>query len=65
MNDKEVQEALIVIAAIETIKNYCDGRHCQECVIRGICSSTDWGNVPCGWSTGAEENALTEMMKGE
>ncbi len=62
----ETKRAMAVLTALETIKNYCDGRECDFCILKKRCNiEKEWRSAPCDWNTEDEGKKLSEMMKGE
>lgn len=60
----EAKRIMAVLAALETIKNYCHDRKCEFCILKKRCGiEKDWRSIPCDWNTEDEEKKLFEMMK--
>lgn len=60
----EAKRIMAVLAALETIKSYCDGRECDFCILKKRCSiEKNWRSLPCDWNTEYEEKKLFEMIK--
>jgi hypothetical protein len=61
----EAKRIMAVLAALETIKNYCSDRECVFCILNKRCNiKKGWSSAPpYDWNTEYEEKKLFEIMK--